>query len=87
MVEIPNASDMKNLVNNEITKELEEVINKCVEAINISVRLKKLSTTFGLTGISSGVVLCLRQQLTKKGYKVEYVSNQRDGNYLNISWD
>jgi F420-0:gamma-glutamyl ligase len=86
MIQIPSANEIRRQVQEDMNKECESVLQRCVEGIQMSARTKQTSTTFGLTRVSSGVRQFIQTKLENAGYKVEYISDQRDGDYLNISW-
>ncbi len=86
MIQIPSADEMRRRVKEDMNKECEVVLQRCVEGIQMSARTKQSDTTFGLIGVSFGVRTFIQSKLENAGYKVEYISDQRDGDYLKISW-
>lgn len=86
MIQIPSADEMRRRVKEDMNKECEVVLQRCVEGIQMSARTKHTDTTFGLVGVSFGVRKFIQSKLENAGYKVEYISDQRDGDYLSISW-
>lgn len=86
MIQIPSADEMRRRVKEDMNKECEAVLQRCVEGIQMSTKIKLTSTTFSLTGVSVGTRQFIQGKLENAGYKVEYIADQRDGNYFNISW-
>lgn len=85
-MEIPSAAAAKQQAETKLGQKAQALIERCAHSILKAVERNEFDMTFGLSSVSSAESKILQDELRRKGYSVTYRGDQRDGDYLKISW-